>query len=466
MDRPPKNYTLLRRAALLAGALLLAGCGSLPTINPDLALRRGEPVRVDGAHGPLSPERSKAVLDKLRQSGGDSGIFERHLALEQALSDTPLVAGTKVVLLKDGPATYRAMFAAIAGAKDHINLETYIVEDDEVGRRFADALIERRRAGVQVNMIYDSVGTLGTSKDYFERLKAAGVRLVEFNPVNPLTARAGWDVNQRDHRKLLVVDGRVAFLGGINISSVYSGGSYSRNAPQRHGKGLPWRDTDLQVEGPVVADFQRLFIDTWQRQKGPPLEPERFFPKAQAQGPAVVRALGGSPEEPYSQIYATLISAISSAEKEVLLTNAYFAPDPQFLAALKEAAARGVDVRLLLPSKTDSALILWAGHAYYAELLERGVKIYERQDALLHSKTALIDGVWSSVGSTNLDWRSFLHNQEVNAVVLGADFGREMRAMFDADLAASRQVTLDAWQRRPLGSRLKELFGRMWQYWL
>jgi cardiolipin synthase A/B len=461
----PKRRAAWIMAALLPPALALAGCNTLPSINPDMA-RAERPVRIDGARGPLSAAQSRTILERLKQSGKDTDIFERHLALEQALADTPLVAGNKVTLLQDGPATYRAMFAAIAAARDHINLETYILEDDDVGQRFADALIERQRAGVQVNLIHDGVGTLHTAKAFFERLKASGIRLLEYNPVNPLTASAGWDVNQRDHRKLLVVDGRIALLGGINISSVYSGGSYSQESPQRPGQSLPWRDTDLQVEGPVVADFQKLFIDTWQRQHGAPLEPRHYFPKLAPRGKEVVRALGGSPDEPYSQIYATLISAIDSAATEVLLTNAYFAPDPQLLATLKAAAARGVNVTLLLPSKTDSSLILWAGRSFYTELLEGGIRIFERHDALLHSKTALIDGVWSTVGSTNLDWRSFLHNQELNAVILGADFGAQMRAMFDADMAASEPVTLAQWQRRPLDMRLKEMFGRLWQYWL
>ena len=150
----------------------------------------------------------------------------------------------------------------------------------------------------------------------------------------------------------------------------------------------------------------------------------------------------------------------------MLLTNAYFAPDPQLLAALTAAAARGVDVRMVLPSKTDSSLILWAGHGYYDELLAGGVKIFERREALLHSKTALVDGVWSTIGSTNLDWRSFLHNQEINAVVLGADFGRQVRSMFEADLAASVPITLEAWRERGLSERMKEAFARLWRYWL
>ncbi|HMC17461.1 MAG TPA: phospholipase D-like domain-containing protein, partial [Albitalea sp.] len=230
--------------------------------------------------------------------------------------------------------------------------------------------------------------------------------------------------------------------------------------------GLPWRDTQLQIEGPVVADFQKLFLETWQHQKGDPLPQRNYFPTLSSRGNHVVRALGGTPDEPYSAIYATLISAIDSAESEVLLSNAYFAPDPQLREALKNAVQRGVDVKLLLPSKTDSALIFHAGRSYYDELLEAGVRIYERKAALLHSKTVLIDGVWSTVGSTNLDWRSFLHNQELNAVVLGADFGTQMKAAFERDLAESQPVELTQWRQRGLGFRMKEALARMWEYWL
>ena len=173
----------------------------------------------------------------------------------------------------------------------------------------------------------------------------------------------------------------------------------------------------------------------------------------------MVRAIGSSPDEPYSLIYATLLSAIGSAETSVHITNAYFAPDPQLLAALEAAAARGVDVKLILPSQTDSWLVFHAGRGYYAQLLRAGVKIYERRGAILHSKTALVDGVWATVGSTNLDWRSFLHNHELNAVVLGAEFGKQVQAMFEQDLAASDAITLEQWERRPLQMRVKELAG-------
>ena len=211
-------------------------------------------------------------------------MLERHLALEQAFSDSPLTAGNKVQLLLDGPATYRAMFAAIASAHDHINMETYILEDDEVGERFATALIAKQSEGVQVDLIRDSVGTLGTSAAYWKHLSDAGIKLLEFNPVNPLNAKVGWDVNQRDHRKLLIVDGRIAFLGGINISSVYSGSSFGLGSRPRAGNKQPWRDTDLQIEGPVVAEYQKLFIETWQKQKGVPLAERGVLPDADAPG--------------------------------------------------------------------------------------------------------------------------------------------------------------------------------------
>ena len=229
---------------------------------------------------------------------------------------------------------------------------------------------------------------------------------------------------------------------------------------------MAWRDTHLQLRGPVVADLQKLFLATWAAQKGTPLASKNYFPPPQNAGRTVVRAMGSSPEEPFSQIYATLLSAIGSAETSVRLTNAYFAPDPQLLAALEAAAQRGVDVTLLLPSQTDSWLVFHAGRRHYARLLRAGVKIFERRDVILHSKTALVDGVWATVGSTNLDWRSFLHNHELDAVVLGADFGRQLEAVFDRDLAVSDQITLEAWQRRGLDLRVKELFSRAWEYWL
>jgi cardiolipin synthase len=450
---------------LLLVLLALALRSRLPTIVPDLARPHGRAVQLESARGPLSGAQSKAILQGV-QGGQVTGIFERHLAREEAITDSPLTTGNQVLLLQDGPATYLAMLAAILAARDHINMETYILDDDDVGRRFAEALIAKQRQGVQVNLIRDSVGTVGTPKDFFQRLADSGIRILEFNPLNPAMARKEWELNQRDHRKLLIVDGRMAFLGGINISSVYSGGSSSHGMRARPAGNPAWRDTDLQLQGPVVAELQRLFLATWAAQKGEPLTAKNFFPKPESPGRQLVRAIGSSPDDPYSLIYATLLSAIASAETSVHLTNAYFAPDPQLLAALEAAAARGVEVTLILPGNTDSWLVFHAGRGYYEQLLRAGIKIHERRDVILHSKTALIDGVWATVGSTNLDWRSFLHNHELNAVVLGVEFGHQVQAMFDKDLAASDAITLERWQRRPVTLRIKELLARVWEYWL
>ena len=457
-------------ACLLAG---LAACTSVPILVPDLQRRPAQPIQMEGARGPLTQAQTKAVLQRLRSRSPETDIFTRHLALEEAIAGTPLSVGNRVRLLRDGPATYAAMLAAIAAATDHIHMETYIIEDDAVGRLFAAALMAKQRQGVQVNLLYDSVGTLGTPAAFFQQLRDAGIGVLEFNPINPLLVRKDWELNQRDHRKLLIVDGTVAFLGGINISSVYSGGSSQGSAPGARARqaraqdaGASWRDTDMQLEGPVVAELQKLFLDAWAQQKGAPLEVRHWFPVPRSVGKDVVRALGSSPQEPFSLIYATLLSAIESAETSILLTNAYFAPDPQLLAALKAAVARGVAVHLILPSKTDSKLVFHAGRSHYDDLLGAGIRIYERRGRVLHSKTALIDGVWATVGSTNLDWRSFLHNYEINAVVLGHEFGQQLADMFASDRALSDEITLEQWRRRPLSPRLLEGFARLWEYWL
>ncbi len=453
----------LKLVAITAfGLLAAAGCATLPDTDALIARHSAQAARFENARGPLSARKSAAILAELKRKSGDIDILEKQIALEQDIVGSPLILGNKVTLLQDGAATYAAMFAAIRNARDHINLETYIIEDDDVGRQFADLLLEQQGRGVQVNLIYDSVGGFGTPKAFFERLRQGGIEVLEFNPINPLAAKAPWLVNNRDHRKLLVVDGRTAFLGGINISSVYSSGSIARRTAKAAGSKGVWRDTHVQIEGPVVGELQKLFMQTWEKQRGKALAPKTYFPELTAQGKDIVRAIGSTPDDPYSLIYLTLISAISNAEKQVYLTNAYFVPDPQLLKSLTDAAGRGVDVRLLLPSHSDSAIVFHAGRSHYSGLLEGGVKIYERAGQLLHSKTAVIDGVWSTVGSTNLDWRSFLDNDEVNAVILGREFAQQMLAMYTRDLEASEAIELESWKRRPLLFRLKEWMARVW----
>ena len=456
-----KMFAIVNFIALI---FTLTACSLMPILTPDMAMQSPKAITLENAHGALSHQQSRKIIAKIKKDGLETNIFDKHLALISEIAGSPLMVGNKVDLLVDGPSTYAAMLSAIDAAIDHINMETYIFEDDEIGQQFAAVLIAKQKNGVQVNLIYDSVGSLGTPKEFFMALKETGINVLEFNPINPLIKKKDWDVNQRDHRKLLIIDGKTAFLGGINISSVYSSGSFSRSSKKikKNANSVAWRDTHLQLSGPVVGEFQKMFTETWAQQKGEPLAAKAYFPVLTNQGNEVVRAIGSSPDEPYSQIYATLLSAINSAETQVLLTNAYFVPDPQLLAALKDAVKRGVKVKLLLPEKTDSSLVFYASRSYYDELLSANVEIFEHQVVLLHAKTALIDGVWSTVGSTNLDWRSFVNNQEVNAVMLGQNFGAQMQKMFEQDLASSRQITLQDWRKRSIGARIKERSARLW----
>ena len=462
------HYTFWRslRVGVVAGTVFgfVFACSTLPRVPPEAA-NDAAPI-LTGARGELSPERSKAILKAVGRQSGGSELLKKHLSIEEEITDFPLVIGNRATLLQDGPATYKAMYVAIRAARDHINLETYILADDEVGRQLAEVLIDKQVHGVQVNVIYDSVGSLATAQSFFKRMTDHGVNVVQFNPVNPLEAKRGWDVNRRDHRKLLITDGRIAFTGGINYSSVYSGGSFARPSRRPASAGIPWRDTQVRIEGPVVAEFQKLFLQQWEGQKGPPLAKRHYFPPLQEVGTQIVRAIGTAPDARPSLLYGTLISAISHADYSVHLTNAYFVPDPQLVGALQDAAKRGIDVTLVLPSRTDFWAPLYAGRSHYYELLQAGVKIYERRAALLHAKTAVIDEVWSTVGSSNLDWRSFLHNYELDAVILGPEFGGEMEAAFDRDLAESTRIELAAWNRRSLMSRMREMAARIWEYWL
>ncbi|WP_151631965.1 cardiolipin synthase [Noviherbaspirillum aerium] len=462
----------LRSAGALLCLLVLAGCASLPDVrylsNRDL-VGKAEPTIVS-ANGKLPDKRKQALLDDLAAKAGDTDVLSKHAAAEEAISGQPLVAGNKVALLDDGPATMRAMINAIRDARDHVNLETYIFEADEIGRGLADLLIAKQSAGVRVNLIYDSVGSLNTPREFFDRMRAAGIGVVEFNPVNPLEAKRGWDVNQRDHRKLLVVDGRIAFTGGVNISKVYGKSSFLKSRrdepPPKDANDAAWRDTHMQIEGPVVADFQKMFLDTWQRQTGQAPREAKYFPPLKPVGKSLVRAIGSTPDRADFAVYKTYISALAHADKYAHLTTAYFVPDRQIIDAMVDAARRGVDVRIIFPSFTDVGILLYAGRSYYDELLSAGIRVYERKTAMLHAKTAVIDGVWSTIGSTNLDMRSFLHNDEINAVILSTEFADRMEALFQRDLQESTEIMLEQWRKRGLRERMREMGTRLLEYWL
>ena len=443
-----------------------SGCAALPNVSEkiDAAPTAQEPQQIVSAKGLLSPKQSKAIMERLKRSVAPTDILERHIAVVESVTESPLMKGNNVALLADGQATYAAMFKALQNAKDHINLETYIMEDDDVGRKFADLLLQKQAEGVQVNLIYDSVGSIKTPIAFFQRLRDGGIQVVEFNPINPLKAREQWELAHRDHRKILIIDGKVAIIGGINISEVYS----SRPLRRKQNKKAPirWRDTDIQIEGPAVSEFQKLFLETWLTQKGPKLSERNYFPDLRGKGNALVRVIGSTPGQTNRTPFVVYVSAITFAAHSIHMTNAYFIPDDQIVKALTDAAERGVDVKIILPGITDSQLALYSQRYYYSKLLKSGVKIYEHSTSLLHAKTAVVDKVWSTVGSTNMDNMSLLTNDEVNAVILGHEFAVEMEKMFVSDLANSRQIQWAEWKKRPWFQRIRAWFVHLFSRWM
>lgn len=460
--------TSVRASSMLLATLISVSCATVPDASKEL--EQTQRVRISTEEGWLGYRASQALIDRLGKSARSDDFLAAHLSVEEAVSDAPLIAGNDVDVYIDGPSTYDAMFEAIAQARQYIHLETYIFEDDEIGRRFAQVLADKRAEGVAVAVMVDGIGTLDTPPELFDTMREAGIQVVVFNPVNPFAARApDWSLNTRNHRKILVVDGKIGFTGGINMSGVYAS-SPSRGSASSGGEAnddRPWRDTHVRIAGPAVAEFEKIFQDGWREQKGPQLAQRVFFPDVPQQGNAVVRIIANDPtdDDGYT-VYLTLMSAITSAQSSIWITMAYFVPDPAFIRALEDAARRGVDVALILPEFSDSSLVLHAGRSHYTGLLKAGVKIYERTDALLHAKTAVIDGVWSTVGSSNLDWRSFALNYEVNAVILGERFGGRMREMFKEDVALSNAVTLEAWGQRGIKPRMMEIIGRVLERWL
>ncbi len=446
--------------------ILSSGCATLPDVTAmiDEAEASDNSRQIVSSKGVLSPQKSKAVMARLKRSVAPTDILGRHIAVMESVTESPLTKGNKVTLLADGQAAYAAMFKIIRSARDHINMESYIIEDDETGRKFAELLLQKQAEGVQVNIIYDSVGSINTPDAFFQRLRDKGIHVVCFNPVNPLNSGDKWSLTHRDHRKILIVDGKVAILGGINISKVYSSAPFKRKSK---AKGpIHWRDTDIQIEGPAVAELQKLFFDTWVKQQGAKLSGRNYFPVHKENGSALVRVVGSTPGESNRIPFIMYVSAISFAEIAIHMTSSYFIPDDQIVESLAAAARRGVDVKIILPGISDSKLALHAQRYHYAALLKSGVKIYEHETSLLHAKTAVIDKVWSTVGSTNLDFLSLLNNDEVNAVVLNYDFAVEMEKMFVRDLADSRQIQWEDWQNRPYLPRVGGWFVNLFGWWL
>ncbi len=357
------------------------------------------------------------------------------------------VAGNRVLLLRDGEQAFPAMLEAIGGARRQILLEMYWFDSDTIGQRFARALSEAASRGVEVAVIYDALGSYEANPAMFSSMRQAGVQVIEYKPLIPWKKRFRLTrLSRRNHRKILVIDGDIGFTGGVNLSD--------RWLPESEG-GQGWRDDMIRVHGAAVNGFIDCFLHTWQREDGPPL---RQLPVARSgpSGDQNVRVLAENHHRNRRQIVSAYLHQIYRARQRVFITNAYFLPDPTVVRALKRAAARGVDVRVLLPGHSDVEVVRHASRAVYSTLLKQGVRIFEWHKSILHAKTAVIDGRWSTIGTFNLDYQSLRWNLEVNVGVWDEGFGAVMEASYLRDLAESTEVNLHDFMFRPLGDRLLE----------
>jgi cardiolipin synthase len=362
------------------------------------------------------------------------------------------VPGNAVRFLKDGREAFPAMLEAIAQARRQVLLEMYWFGSDRVGRRFAEALAQARERGVEVGVIYDSVGSITADPAMFDELERRGVQVLEYHPVAPWRRRFQYSfarLSHRDHRKILVVDGSIGFTGGINLADQW--------APLEE-EGGAWRDDMVRIEGPAVSGLSRCFHRQWRRHQLPSLARLHAAPPAPNGGERLlpVRILGERFFRHRHEIARDYASRLYAAKKTAYIANSYFVPDASVRRALVRAAKRGVDVRILVPAHSDVEAVKFAGRAQYGKLLAAGVRIFEWQDGMFHAKTAVIDSAWCTTGTFNFDYMSLRQNLEVNASVLDAELAATVERSFCADLTRAREIEMAEVQFRSLGDRLLE----------
>jgi len=403
-----------------------------------------------------SHERKPRLHTRIRRRLRGWNQFRRILRnYRRATLDFGTDRGTRVMLLTEGRAAFDAMLAAIREARRSIHLEMYQFESDGIGWSFARALMEKARAGVAVRVVYDAAGSYFASSAMWIQLEAAGAEVHCYHPLSPW--RRGWQWNRRDHRKILVVDGRIGFTGGMNIADDH--------LPAEEGGG-GWRDTHLQLEGPAVADLQLIFLRTWIRLGGVLSLVRDLFKVRPYDDGLRVRVVSNRTFRTRRSIRLSVLRTIERAQQSVHITHAYFIPDSRLSKALEDAVAREVDVHLIVPERSDVAIALAAGRAAQPALLSKGVRISRRLGRVLHSKTLVVDGHWVSLGSCNLNYRSFFHNQEVNVEIDDEAFGAKVEALFRSDLSQSVEITVEDLDARSLPRKLLDLLAYAFRFWL
>ncbi|MEO7760304.1 MAG: phospholipase D-like domain-containing protein [Casimicrobiaceae bacterium] len=378
------------------------------------------------------------------QYGIDDPQFVRSMGV---LLGPALVEGNRVDTLLNGEQIFPAMLEAIRGAKKSITFETYIYWSGDIGRAFADAITERARAGVKVHVLLDWVGSQKMDGKLVDRMKDAGVEIEKYHPLRWYTLDR---LNNRTHRKLLIVDGRIGFTGGVGIADEWNGHAQDKDH---------WRDTHYRAEGPVVAQMQAAFTDNWTKVSGVVLHGDAYFPAESRAGPHFAQMFKSAADGGAESTHLMYLLSLAAATKSIDLSMAYFVPDDLALSTLTAALKRGVKVRIIMPGPiTDASLVRHASRSTWGAILQAGAQMYEYQPTMFHCKVLVVDALWTSVGSTNFDSRSFRLNDEANLNVLDRTFAQRQVVDFEADLKNSRRVTFEEWSNRPLSEKAWERF--------
>lgn len=406
-------------------------------------------VAVVVVYANLKPASAKLQQLPIHSHDVRSAQFERDMGL---LFGPSLVGGNRIEVLHNGKEIFPAMLAAIRGAEKSINMETFVYWQGDIADEFAHALSEKAREGLEVNLVLDAVGTGKMKEGLLDEMKEAGVRCRKFRPLNWYTIDR---YNNRTHRKLLIVDGKIGFTGGVGIAEEWTGDAHDSDH---------FRDDHYRIEGPVVGQLQSAFMDNWQKAEGNVLHGDAYFPALQPVGDLRAHSVTSSPGAGGESAYTMYLLAIMAAQESLYIGSAYFVPDQLLVDALVEAADRGVRVEIMTPGpETDSDLARAASRGKWGPLLKAGVRIHEYMPTLYHNKTMVVDGYWSMVGSTNFDARSFRLNDENNLNVLDEAFAAEQIRIFNEDLKQAELYTYEKWENRPLKDKLLEPFALMVQ---
>lgn len=385
---------------------------------------------------------------KLNQPGF---AYQKLISLAQKLGNSPISFATETQILTNGEATFSCLLRELHRAVHHIHLEYYIVRDDEIGQKIKSVLIDKARQGVKVRFLYDAVGSWKLSRTYIDDLRSAGVEMVPFSPVRLPFLNSKF--NFRNHRKIVIIDGHTGFVGGLNIGDEYLG---------KNKQFGFWRDTHVMLKGEAVRSLQLIFLQDWYYMTSEScLTAEYLSPELKENRYGGVQLIAGGPDNEYSVIKNIFFSMITSAKQSVWIASPYFIPDDDIFSALKIASLSGIDVRLLVPKKPDKRIVFHASRSYFPELLEAGVRIYEYEKGFMHSKIIIVDHVLASIGTSNMDMRSFHLNFEVNAFLYRTQSTEKLVIEYLNDLQDSREIDAAIFKKRHLGYRLLESTSRL-----